>query len=149
MSDAASGDGQNDPVTFEPTELVLNRLADDTIGWLTTVSPKGRPSPRPVWFLWTGDSCMIYSRPDAAKLTHIAANDQVSLHFNSNERGGDVVVVSGRAELVPDAPPADRWPGLLDKYADLLVAIGMTAEYFVSTYTVALRMIPERAWTIG
>lgn len=133
---------------FELTEQVRRRLAEDTIAWLTTVSPKGRPSPRPVWFLWTGDSCVIYSQPDAAKLTHIATNDQVSLHFNSAADGGDIVVVAGRAELAPAAPPADGWPGLLEKYADLLVAIGMSADYFVGTYTVALRFIPERAWTL-
>lgn len=131
---------------FEPTEQVLRRLSEDTIAWLTTVSPKGRPSPRPVWFLWTGDSCVIYSQPDVAKLRHIAANDRVSLHFNSDPNGGDIVVIAGRAELIPDAPPADGWPGLLDKYADLLAAIGMTAEHFVATYSVALRVIPDRAW---
>lgn len=133
---------------FEPSEQVRRRLTGDAIAWLTTVSPKGRPSPRPVWFLWTGDSCVLYSQPDAAKLTHIAANDRVSLHFNSNERGGDVVVVSGRAQVLRDAPSADGWPGLLDKYADMLVAIGMSAEHFVSTYTVAVQITPERAWTI-
>lgn len=133
---------------FEPNEQVRRRLTEDHIAWLTTVSPKGRPSPRPVWFIWTGDSCVIYSQPGAAKLTHIAANDAVSLHFNSNPHGGDIVVVTGRAELLPDAPRADGWPGLLDKYADLLVTIGMSAEHFVGTYTVALHVIPERAWTM-
>lgn len=136
-------------MSFEPNELVLRRLSEDTIAWLTTVSPKGRPSPRPVWFLWTGADCVIYSQPEAAKLRHIAANDQVSLHFNSSPQGGDIVVVAGRAELLPDAPPADGWPGLLEKYAEMLVAIGMSAEHFVSTYTVALRVIPERAWSIS
>ncbi len=135
-------------MAFELTEQVRRRLVEDPIAWLTTVSPKGRPSPRPVWFLWTGESCVIYSQPDAAKLTHIAANDQVSLHFNSNAHGGNVVVIAGHAELLPDAPPADGWPGLLEKYADLLVTIGMSAEHFVDNYTVALSVSPERVWTL-
>lgn len=135
-------------MTFEPTEHGLRRLTMDPIAWLTTVSPKGRPSPRPVWFLWTGADCVIYSQPGVAKLTHIAANDQVSLHFNSDVDGGDIVVVGGRAELIPDAPPADGWPGLLEKYADLLITIGMSAEHFVDTYAAALRFIPERAWSM-
>lgn len=135
-------------MTFEPTVEVLRRLVEDPIAWLTTVSPKGRPSPRPVWFLWTGADCVIYSQPGAAKLTHVATNDQVSLHFNSDAEGGSVVVLGGRAELIPDAPPADGWPGLLEKYAELLVTIGMSAEYFVGTYSVALRFVPERAWTL-
>ncbi|CAN5263533.1 TIGR03667 family PPOX class F420-dependent oxidoreductase [soil metagenome] len=135
-------------VAFLPDDQVRRRLTEDRIAWLTTVSRSGRPSPRPVWFLWTGEYCVIYSQPDTAKLAHIAANDQVSLHFDSGPAGGDIVVIGGRAELLPEAPPADRWPGLLDKYAELLTTIGMTAEHFVTTYTVALRFVPERAWTI-
>lgn len=135
-------------MSFEPTEQVLRRLVDDPIAWLTTVSPTGRPSSRPVWFLWTGADCVIYSQPAVPKLTHIAANDQVSLHFNSDVDGGDVVVLGGRAELIANAPLADGWPGLLEKYADLLVTIGMSARHFVDTYTVALRFIPERAWSL-
>lgn len=133
---------------FEPTEHVRARLTEDLIGWLTTMSPKGRPSPRPVWFFWDGERCVVYSQPDAAKLRHVAANDQVSLHFNSNASGGDIVVVGGRARLLPDAPPADGWPGLLGKYADLVASIGMGVEYFASTYSVALEIVPERAWTL-
>ena len=133
---------------FEPSGHVLRRLTDDPIGWLTTVSPSGRPSPRPVWFRWDGERCVVYSQPGTAKLRHLAANDQVSLHFNSDAHGGDVVAIAGRARLLPDAPPADAWPGLLAKYAGLLDAIGMSAEHFVSTYAVALEFVPERAWTI-
>lgn len=93
----------------ELSQQVRDRLAADPLGWLTTVSRSGRPSPRPVWFLWDGDRCVLYSQPEAA---------------------------------------SDRWPGLLDKYADVLVRIGMSAEHFVSTYTVAVQVVPQRAWTI-
>ena len=44
---------------FEVTDQIRRRLVEDPIAWLTTVSPKGRPSPRPVWFLWTGVNCVI------------------------------------------------------------------------------------------
>lgn len=37
----------------------------------------------------------------------------------------------------------------MDKYAELLEAIGMTAEHFTSTYTVAMRVIPDHAWTVS
>ena len=30
----------------------LGRLATDVIGWLTTVTPDGRPQTFPIWFLW-------------------------------------------------------------------------------------------------
>lgn len=135
-------------MTFTPSEHVRRHLDGDLIGWLTTVSAAGRPSPRPVWFHWDGQRCVVYSQPDAAKLRHLAANDRVSLHFDADEHGGDIVVIAGRAGVLPDAPPADGWPGLLDRYAGLLDTIGMTARYFSDTYTVALEIRPERAWTI-
>ncbi len=130
------------------SDQVRRRLTDDTLVWLTTVSPSGRPAPRLVWFMWTGHACLIYSQPDVAKLRHIAANDRVTLNFNSDAHGGDAVVLAGRAELAPDAPPAAAVPGLLDKYADLLETIGMTAEEFTGTYTVAVRVTLDRAWTV-
>ncbi len=39
---------------FEMTDQVRRRLTEDTLIWLTTVSPSGRPAPRLVWFMWTG-----------------------------------------------------------------------------------------------
>ncbi len=149
---------------FEMTDQVRRRLTEDTLVWLTTVSPSGRPAPRLVWFMWTGrDSAdpsqdagtaaarpliLIYSQPEAAKVRHIAANERVTLNFNSDAQGGDAVVLAGRAELAPDAPPPEDLPGLLDKYADLLLAIGMTADEFTSSYTVAIRVTFDRAWTV-
>lgn len=72
----------------------------------------------------------------------------MTLNFNSDALGGDAVVLAGPAELAPDAPSADTLPELQDKYAGLLEAIGMTAEHFTSTSTVAIRVIPDHAWTV-
>lgn len=135
-------------MAFELTKQIRRRLTEDELVWLTTVSPKGQPAPRLVWFIWDGEACVIYSQPEAAKLQHIAGNDRVALNFNSDPLGGDAVVIVGRAEFAADAPPPEALPGLLDKYAKLLAAIGMTAEHFCTNYTVPLRVIPERAWTI-
>ena len=87
-------------MAFELTGQIEKHLVNDQIVWLTTVTPTGRPAPRPVWFIWDGTTVTIYSMPSGAKLKHIAVNDQVSLHFNSTPGGGDVVVISGRAEVV-------------------------------------------------
>jgi PPOX class probable F420-dependent enzyme len=134
-------------MAFELTGQIENHLLNDKIVWLTTVTPTGRPAPRPVWFLWDGTAFIIYSLPNGAKLKHIAANDQVSLHFNSGPGGGDVVVVSGSAELVPDAPLPSEVPRMLDKYRDTIKAMGYTKEWYDS-YNTAIRVTPERAWTI-
>src|ERR1700761_7874315 len=101
-------------MAFELTEQIEKHLKNDQIVWLTTVTPSGRPAPRPVWFVWTGTEIIVYSQPDVAKLKHIAANGNVSLNFNCTPGGGDVVVVSGQAEVVKDAPLPSAVPGLLD-----------------------------------
>jgi PPOX class probable F420-dependent enzyme len=134
-------------MAFELTGQIEKHLVNDKIVWLTTVTPGGRPAPRPVWFLWDGAAFVIYSQPDGAKIKHIAANDQVSLHFNSTPGGGDVVVISGRAEVVQGAPPPSGVPAMLDKYRDTIQAMGYTQEWYDS-YSTAIRVTPERAWTI-
>jgi PPOX class probable F420-dependent enzyme len=134
-------------MAFELTEQIEKHLGGDEIVWLTTVTPAGRPAPRPVWFVWDGTAIVIYSQPDVAKLKHVAANDQVSLHFNCTPGGSDVVVISGRAELVPDAPLPSALPGLLDKYLDTIQAMGHPPEWY-DAYNTAIRVVPDRAWTI-
>jgi PPOX class probable F420-dependent enzyme len=134
-------------MAFELTEQIEKHLVSDQIMWLTTVAPSGRPAPRPVWFIWDGASVTIYSMPDAAKLRHIAANEHVALHFNCTQDGVDVVVISGRAELVDGAPPPSEVPGMLDKYLPAIQAMGHTPEWY-DAYNTAIRVIPERAWTI-
>ena len=42
----------------------------------------------------------------------------MSLNFGGNGQGGDIVVLAGRAELAPDAGPADADPAYVAKYAD-------------------------------
>lgn len=134
-------------MAFELTKKIEKHLVNDAIAWLTTVTPGGRPAPRPVWFLWDGSAITVYSQPNAAKLKHIAANDQVSLHFNSTPDGGDVVVISGRAEILGDAPLPSALPELVGKYRTRIEAMGNPPEWYDS-YDTAIRITPDRAWTI-
>jgi PPOX class probable F420-dependent enzyme len=134
-------------MAVELTEQIEKHLVNDKIVWLTTVTPTGRPAPRPVWFLWDEGAVVIYSQPDSAKLRHIAGNDQVSLHFNCTPGGGDVVVISGRAEVLHGTPPPSAYPGMLDKYRDSITAMGYTQEWY-DAYSTAIRVTLDRAWTI-
>jgi PPOX class probable F420-dependent enzyme len=135
-------------MAFELTERIERHLTGDEIAWLTTVTPAGRPAPRPVWFVWDGAVITVYSLNDGAKLRHIAANDQVAVHFNSSADGGDVVVISARAERVPDAPIPSKFPGFLGKYAGPIAAMDQTPQWYDDAYGVALRITPQSAWTI-
>jgi PPOX class probable F420-dependent enzyme len=133
-------------MTFEMTKQVERRLTQDEIAWLTTVTPQGRPAPRPVWFVWDGSAIIVYSLNNAARLRNIERNPQVTLHFHANEGGGDVVVISGTAERLHDAPPPSKFPGLVDKYASRMQAMGETPQWYDDHYGVALRVTPERWW---
>jgi PPOX class probable F420-dependent enzyme len=83
-------------MAFELTDQIERHLAGDLIAWLTTVTPAGRPVPRPVWFVWDGSAITIYSLNDGANLRYLQVNDQVAVHFSSTADGGDVVVIWGR-----------------------------------------------------
>jgi PPOX class probable F420-dependent enzyme len=133
---------------FTPTDRIKSRLENDIVVWLTTVTPKGRPAPRPVWFVWDGSAIIVYSLNDSAKLRHIRTNNQVAVNFNSSTEGGDVVVISGTAEQLADAPPPSQFPGLLDKYAPQIEQMGQASQWYDDNYGIALRITPERAWTI-
>ncbi|HEX6453877.1 MAG TPA: TIGR03667 family PPOX class F420-dependent oxidoreductase [Trebonia sp.] len=132
---------------FELTDQVQRHLSDETIGWLTTVTASGRPAPRPVWFTWDGTTITIYSQPNAAKLRHIAANDQVSLHFNQGVGGGDVVVLHGRARRVPGAQQPTKNPYYQEKYAAMIQQEGFTEE-FLDSFSEAIQITPERVWAM-
>jgi PPOX class probable F420-dependent enzyme len=132
-------------MAFELTEQVKRRLTTDQVAWLTTVTPNGKPAPRPVWFVWDGAAIIIYSMNGAARLQYIQHNPQVTVHFDS-ESGGDVVVINGRAEVVPDAPPPSEFPGLLAKYETRIQRMGETPEWYDNNYGVAIRVTPERSW---
>lgn len=135
-------------MAFELTEQIERHLIGDQIAWLTTVSPNGWPTPNAVWFVWDGAEITVYSLNGGAKLRHIEASGKVSLHFDSGPGGGDIVVISGRARLVPDAPPPSEFPGLLDKYQAALDAMGRTSRWYDDEFGTAIRIVPERARAI-
>jgi PPOX class probable F420-dependent enzyme len=134
-------------MAFELTEQIEKHLTSDEIAWLTTVTPSGRPAPRPVWFGWDGAAITVYTQPDAAKVRHIAANPHVTVHFSGTPAGGDVVVISGSAVLAHEAPLPSAVPGMLDKYRARIADMGESQEWYDS-YSLAIHVTPERAWTI-
>ena len=121
-------------------QRVQRRLKGEQIVWLTTVDGDGRPHPRPVWFLWREGEVLIYSQPETHKLTHIRQNRQVALNFDSDGRGGDIVVFYGSAAINDDLPPADQVQEYLQKYAIGLERIGMSPKAFAESYSVPIRV---------
>src|ERR1700750_299807 len=92
-------------------------LREDIVVWLTTVTPSGAPVPSPVWFLWEEpDTVVMFSRDGTPRARNLEANPHVSLNFAGNGQGGDIVVLSGRAELDDALGQAHENPDYVAKY---------------------------------
>ena len=115
-------------------------LRDDIVVWLTTISGKSGPLPMPVWFVWDGAETVLMFSQDGARVRNLAADPRVSLNFAGNGRGGDIVVLSGRATVEPDAPPADRVDAYVEKYREHIARIGLTPEQFGVKYSNPVRI---------
>jgi PPOX class probable F420-dependent enzyme len=133
--------------TTEAGARADRRLREEIMIWLTTVRSDGQPQSVPVWFLWDGETFLIYSQPGRQKLKNIGRNARVGLHLNANDRGGDVVRAEGTAEVVQDIPPANEVGEYLEKYRESIARIGFDPESFARAYSVALRMTPDR-WRV-
>lgn len=123
---------------------VERRLEEETVIWLTTVRPDGQPVPVPVWFYWDGETALIYSQPDTPKLRNIEQNPRVSLNFDSDGTGGDIVQFDGQARIDDATPPATGVPAFIDKYRDGIDRIGTTPEGFARAYSVPIRVTLTR-----
>jgi PPOX class probable F420-dependent enzyme len=125
----------------ETTELgarVAAHLRDDVAVWMTTVTPKASPLPSPVWFHWDGgDSVIMFSQP-GARQRNIEANPRVALNFAGDGRGGDIVVLSGRAGF--EEPSAERLAAYVEKYRADITRIGFTPEEFRERYSVPIHI---------
>ena len=131
--------------TTEFGERTVRRLNQEPIGWLTTVDASGTPQPSPIWFVWDGETALIYSKPNTPKLRHIAANPRISLSLNSNEHGGDIIILTGDARVDEAAPSSDQYPEYQAKYLHRIeTGLKMTAQSFAQMYSVPGRFTPAK-----
>jgi PPOX class probable F420-dependent enzyme len=130
-------------VIDESTEFgarVARHLREEIVAWMTTVTPAGSPVPRPVWFIWDGaGSVVMYSQP-GLRIRNLEVNPRVTLNFGGDGGGGDIVVLSGRAAVDRELPPADRYPEYLSRYDEHIARIDMTPETFAREYRVPVRI---------
>ncbi len=120
------------------------RLQEELVIWLTTISLDETPQPRPVWFLWDNESFVILSKPSSHKLKHIRQHPNVALNFDGGKEGEDIVVFLGQAVIEPDTlsqPVLDQY---IAKYADQIIKIGFTNETFLNAYSVVIRVKPTK-----
>jgi PPOX class probable F420-dependent enzyme len=130
-------------------ERVARRLREDHLIWFTTVDAKGTPQPNPIWFLWdeATSTVLMYSQPEAKRLAHIPHNPRVSLNLDGDGNGGNIIVLTGVAQVSPNDPPADQIPAFVEKYRDLITRLygkisDEAAKRFASSYSVPVRIHP-------
>jgi len=129
-------------LTSDFGKRAARRLMEEEIIWLTTTDRHGSPQPRPVWFLWDGETILIFSQPQAYKVSHIKYHARVALNLDSDDFGEDIVVIMGDATISTSPVTEDEMMHYLEKYSRGLERINFTAEEFKSSYNVAIRITP-------
>lgn len=121
-------------------ERVRTRLATEQIIWLTTVGKDGTPQPNPIWFVHAEDHVLVYTGGEVKRIAHIAANPRVALNLDGDGKGADIVVITGVASVVEDAPVPHENPAFVAKYREGMERMYGTLEHFSETHPVAIRV---------
>ena len=119
-------------------------LRSDTVVWLSSVQPDGRPHLVPVWFHWDGDRIVAFSKPNARKVDNLRGRPSVMLAVGTPGPDFDVELIEATAEL-PATPAAEVMPeGFGAKYRDLLRRAGLTVQRFAEVYSQPIVLKPTR-----
>ncbi|MGH3679805.1 MAG: TIGR03667 family PPOX class F420-dependent oxidoreductase [Natronosporangium sp.] len=116
--------------------------------WITTVRSDGQPQASPVGFLWDGDTVLIMSQPGSQKVRNLRANPRVALHLDIDrqaDRDNGIVTLEGVAALDSQPISTAETTRYLEKYADLLASLEMTADELLAEYSTVIRVRPTRA----
>jgi PPOX class probable F420-dependent enzyme len=125
------------------------RLEEEYFVWFTTVGTDLTPQPRPVWFVWDEGAFLIFSQPGSRKIAHLRGHSRVSLHFNTDAKAEEgVMVFTGKAEIDSGAPPAHEVMAYFEKYKSGIAELNMTPGEFSRDYSLAIRVKPTklRGW---
>jgi PPOX class probable F420-dependent enzyme len=125
---------------------VGDRLMSESILWLSSTRPDGRPHVVPTWFDWDGEAITVFSRPNAQKVRNLRLQPSVMIAVGQAEASFAVELFEGEAVVVDDPTGGpngdDRLPSrrFRDKYRTALAEAGFTAETFAAEYPQVLRI---------
>lgn len=128
--------------TSECGRRAIRLLETEGMVWLTTTDAASRPQPNAVWFIWDGNTALVYSHHKALRNANIRRNPRVALNFNSDRLGAEVVIISATAVIAEGEPSVDNCLPYLDKYGDAIPGIGMDIEEYARTFSVPIRIKP-------
>lgn len=123
---------------------IEQRLREDPIVWLNTVRPDGRPHSVAVWFLWDGETFLIFSRPKNQKVYNLRKNANVILSVDDTRKGADPITIEGTATLLEAGAPDTTLPAFVEKYSAGMTRIGYTPEQMAAVYSQGIRIVPTR-----
>ena len=130
-------------LTTEFGKHVNQRLKDEEVIWLTTVTPRGVAQPNPVWFYWDGESIIIYSQPGSFRIRNIQHNPSVTLNLDGADvLGHNVVVIQGEAQLNRNYRQPNS--GYREKYWKYLPQISLTGAQMIESYSVEITIQPAK-----
>ena len=132
-------------LTTKSGARAAERLRNELILRLTTVTPNGQPQTSPVWFLWVDDEILLFSRANTPRPGNIRANSHVAANFDSDGDVGDVVSIEGEARITLETTAAaDVPPACVEKHAAKLAAYGWTMASMLVDSPVEIRIRPTR-----
>ncbi len=123
---------------------IAQRLHSDLIIWLVSVRADGRPHAVAVWFLWDGETFLIFSRPNNQKIRNIQQNAYVVLALDDTQKGADPITVEGTATLLSPETVDAALPAYVAKYGEEIKGIGTTPEQMAGDYSQPIRIVPSR-----
>jgi PPOX class probable F420-dependent enzyme len=150
MEDAAPAPSR----LLEGPAVLADPLARELLGLrlvavLATIAGDGLPHVTPVWFADGGDALLIATSSTSRKVRNIERDPRAALVLHDSRPGFEVCGVSmrGRVDIVR-GPEAESLVELVHaRYVGADAARLAEVEGFLASDDVALRFLPERAWT--
>jgi PPOX class probable F420-dependent enzyme len=131
-------------LTKERDAHINQRLREDPIVWLTTVRPDGRPHAVAVWFLWDGETFLIFSKPNNQKIRNLQHNPNVLLAVDDTHKGNDPISIEGTATLLESGETDTTLAAYVEKYGVRIKHIGFTPGTMATAYSQGIRIVPTR-----
>ena len=136
--------GADVPALSAPRTSIRDALEREAVVWLSSIRPDGRPHLAPLWFLWDGQSILVFSKPHAQKVRNLQADPRVMVAVGEPGVEFDVELIEAMAEL-PKTPTRRLLPeAFASKYAELAARAGVTFDRFAAVYSQPIWLRPTR-----
>jgi PPOX class probable F420-dependent enzyme len=135
-------------LTKERGQHIDHHLRRHKIAWLITVRPDGRPHAVAVWFLWDGETFLIFSKPKNQKVRNVRNNANVVLALDDTHQGEDPIAVEGTATLLEPGQIDITFAGYVEKYQEDIKYLGFIPEQMAKEYSQPIRITPTRVFVV-